>query len=190
MKVKKGRRTVENSFPRVLVISHTAFTKEDSMGSTLASYLVHYPSNKISQLFIKEMKPNIPVCFSYYKITDSELFRKILKPFKTKVGSAIKLEETKMVSGVGVTAQKQSIGGLKHRDLALLLRNLLWSTKLWNTKAFKKWIKDFSPDVIIVQPCDFAYLIKMATKLSKELGIPLVIHQSEAYYLKGYERKR
>ncbi len=180
---------MENLFPRVLVISHTSFTKENSMGNTLASYFNQYPSDKVSQLYIKEMQPNIPVCFSYYKITDSELFRKILKPFKTKVGSAIKLEETKMVSGVGVTAQKQSIGGLKHRDLALLLRNLLWSTKLWNTKEFKKWVKDFAPQVILVQPGDFAYLIKMATKLSKELGIPLVIHQSEAYYLKGYEKK-
>ena len=75
---------MENSFPRVLVISHTAFTKEDSMGSTLASYFINYPSDKIAQFYIKEMKPNIPVCFSYYKITDSELFRKIIKRSKNK----------------------------------------------------------------------------------------------------------
>lgn len=175
------------SFPRVLVISHTSFTNEDSMGSTLASYFNQYPSEKIAQLFIKEMQPNIPVCFSYYKITDSELFGKILKPFKTKVGSYISLTKTEMENAVKKTAQVQKIGKSKNRAVALLLRNLLWSTKLWNTKEFKKWLKDFSPDVILVQPGDFGYLIKMATDLSKKLDIPLVIHQSESYYLKEYE---
>lgn len=179
---------MENSFPRVLVISHTAFTKEDSMGSTLAAYFKHYPSDKIAQLFIKEMKPNIPVCFSYYKITDSELFKKIIKPFKTKVGSAIKLDEAEMENGLGASAKKQSIGGFKHRDIALLLRNILWSTKLWYTRQFKNWVRNFSPQVILVQPGDFAYIIKLATNLSKKLGIPLVVHQSESYYLKEYEK--
>lgn len=177
---------MDNYFPRVLVISHTSFTKEDSMGSTLASYLKNYPSDKIAQLFIKEMKPNIPVCFSYYKITDSELFHKILNPFKTTVGSNITLCVDEIESGESKTAKSESIGGAKHRDLALLLRNLLWSTKLWNTKQFKKWVKDFDPQVILVQPGDFAYIIKLATDLSNRLNIPMVIHQSESYYLKEY----
>lgn len=180
---------MENLFPRVLVVSHTSFTKEDSMGSTLASYFSHYPTDKIAQFYIKEMKPNIPVCFSYYKITDSELFRKVLKPFKTKVGTAITLSEEEMQKSTDTTAKAESFGGHKHRDIALLLRNLLWSTKLWKTKQFKNWIKSFAPQVILVQPGDFAYLLAMATKLSKKLDIPLVIHQSEAYFLKEYEKK-
>lgn len=179
---------MESSFPRVLVISHTSFTKENSMGSTLASYFSHYPTDKIAQFYIKEMKPNIPVCFSYFKITDSELLNKILHPFKTKVGSTVSLNQSKTKSSGENSANTYEYTPHKHRDAALLLRNLLWSTKIWNTKEFKKWVKDFAPDVVLIQPGDFAYIIKLATNLSKKLNIPLVIHQSESYYLKEYEK--
>lgn len=179
---------MDTSFPRVLVISHTSFTKEDSMGSTLASYFSHYPTDKIAQFYIKEMKPNIPVCFSYYKTTDSQLVKKILHPFKTKVGTVVELEQNETKKENKDIKEEYSYKPNKNRDLALLLRNILWSTKLWNTKSLKKWIKDFSPQIILVQPGDFSFIIKLATNLSKKLQIPLIIHQSESYYLKEYEK--
>lgn len=176
-------------FPKVLIISHTSFTNANSMGSTLASYFSAYPQDKLSQLYIKEMIPDIPICFSYYKITDLELLNKIKHPFKTTVGSKINLSEEKMKTNKGTNAKSESIGGYKHRALALLLRNILWGTRLWNTKQFKAWIKEIAPQVILVQPGDFAYILKFATKLSKKLDIPLVVHQSEAYYLKENQSK-
>lgn len=176
-------------YPRVLVISHTSFTRENSMGATLAAYLERYPAECISQLYIKEMLPNIPVCYRYFKITDGELLSKLKHPIKVKVGTEIGFRPEEMGAAKGSGAVADARGAKKHRALGMILRDLLWSTRLWNTRRFREWIKRVSPEVILVQPGDFGYLLKLATRLSRKLDIPLVVHQSEAYYLKPQQER-
>lgn len=176
--------------PKMLVISHTSFTASDSMGSTLAAYLSEYGADNIAQFYIKEMKPDIPVCNRYFCTTDKELVQKILHPAKTTVGKIVALEKNvdgTIRAGSAAVADKKATGG--NREFAMLLRNLVWSTGLWNNAGFKAWVKEFAPDVILVQPGDFSYLLKIAVTLSKKLDIPLIVHQSEAYYLKKYAKK-
>ncbi len=175
-------------FPRILIISHTAFTKADSMGSTLASYFTSYDPDCIAQFYIKEMTPDIPVCRRYYCVTDRELVRKLLRPITGKVGTAVELAEDES-SAPGKSAESSQIGGHRHRDAALLARKLIWSTRLWNNKRFKDWIRSVDPQVILVQPGDFSYLLDMGVYLAGELQIPIVVHQSETYYLKEYEKR-
>lgn len=176
--------------PKVLVISHTSFTASDSMGGTLAAYFTQYDPDCVAQLYIKDMTPDIPVCKNYYCITDNDLVRKILHPLKTRVGRPMYLstnEDGSIQQGKSAIADQK--GKHAHRDLAMLARNLVWSTGLWDNTAFRDWINAFAPQVILVQPGDFSYLLKLAVKLSNRLHIPLLVHQSEAYYLKSYEKK-
>lgn len=175
-------------YPRILVISHTSFTKANSMGSTLASYFTGYDPNCMAQFYIKEMTPDIPVCRRYFCTTDNEIVRKLLHPFTSTVGKAIELNEKNEILE-GKTATRSSAGGSRHRDLALLMRKILWSTRTWYNKRFREWIADFSPQIILVQPGDFSYLLDMGVFLSKKLDIPVIVHQSESYYLKEYEKK-
>lgn len=178
------------NLPRVLVISHTSFTASDSMGSTLAAYLSEYDPECVAQFYIKEMTPDIPVCNRFFCVTDKELVQKLRHPVRTKVGRRVTLERDAHGSiQKGDSAVADSRGGHAHRDFAMLLRNLVWSTRLWNTAEFKAWIKEFDPQVILVQPGDFSYLLKLAVELSQKFNIPLLVHQSEAYYLKPYEKK-
>ncbi len=172
------------NLPKVLVISHTPFLSTDSMGSTLASYFIRYDASNVAQFYIKDMLPDIPVCKNYYRTTDREILNKILHPFKKiKVGKRVEL------SPANEKSAGTSDGKKFNRATGLLIRNLVWKTGLWNTKDFKNWVKEFNPDVILLQPGDFGYIIKLAVKLSKKLHIPLMMHQSESYYLKPYFEK-
>lgn len=178
---------MNENLPKVLVISHTPFAASDSMGSTLASYFGEYAPDRLAQFYIKNITPDLPVCNNFYKVTDNEILRKILHSFSQKVG-------TRMESGIKPSESSGSAVKDKHvnkenRALGLLIRNLVWSTNIWNNKRFKAWVKEFSPDLIMLQPGDFSYIFKIALKLSKKLDIPLVIHQSESYYLKPYISK-
>lgn len=177
-------------FPKLMVVSHTSFTASDSMGSTLASYLRAYPAEQTAQFYIKEMTPDIPVCQRYFKVTDKELVQKILHPIRGRVGERVFLqtrEDGSIQTGSGAVADRK--GSFRYRHVGMLLRNLVWSTGLWDNAEFREWIHEFKPEAILVQPGDFSYLLKMAVKLSEKLDIPLVVHQSEAYYLKRYEKK-
>ena len=174
--------------PRVLIISHTSFTKSDSMGGTLASYFSEYPAEYISQFYIKDMKPDIPVCRNYYCVTDRELLRKLCMPWTAAIGKVLKYDERTIQAETGVGAKSSALGGKKHRDAAMILRHLLWKTNVWRNHRFKQWLLETDPQVVLVQPGDFPFIMDLAVDISKKLQIPLVLHQSEAYYLKKFEK--
>lgn len=176
-----------NKLPKILVISHTPFAASDSMGSTLASYFSTYERDKIAQFYIKNKLPDMSVCENYYRVTDSEILKKLFHPFSGNVGRKIEILEATQLKEVNL--EKDVKVSRKNRAIGLLLRNLLWQTDIWYNRNFKNWLLEFSPDIILLQPGDFSYLFKIGVRLSKKLNIPLVIHQSEAYYLKPYIRK-
>ena len=175
---------MQEKLPKILVISHTPFAASDSMGSTLASYFGTYDPDKTAQFYIKNKTPDMPVCKNYYRVTDNEILKKLFLPFSVKAGK--KIDFSKETQNKGSIKEKEVTVSKKNRAWGLILRNILWSTKVWYNRDFKRWLKDFSPDIILLQPGDFSYMFKLATRLSKKLNIPLVIHQSEAYYLKPY----
>ncbi len=175
--------TAKNSLPKILIISHTAFLSSDSMGSTLGAYFTQYPPNKVAQFYIKNMIPDMPVCENYYRVTDAEVLHKLTHPFSADCGIAFRLGEMKQEENAAQPSENNSLSK-KHRGIGLILRDILWRTGVWKNKKFKKWLDDFDPQVIMVQPGDFSYIIQLASEISKKRKIPLLIHQSEAYYLK------
>ena len=158
------------------------------MGSTLASYLTEYDSDCVAQFYIKDMQPDIPVCDNYYRVTDSDVLNKVLHPFLRKnVGNQVDLISVDGIARLAVKDKKS--GSIKSRAFRMILRNIIWILSDFQKKGFNKWVEDFSPDVVLVQPGDFSFLIKLALKISKKLNIPLIVHQSESYYLKPYFSK-
>lgn len=172
--------------PKILVISHTCFSLNDSMGSTLASYFSTYDSSLIAQFYIKDMVPNSSVCDKYFRITDRELLLKFKKPFKTKVGRVIKKDFELKVSNYSASSDNL---GKKNRWLNMMFRDFLWGFKGWKTKELECWVDEFKPDLILCQPGDFSYLLHIALYFKNKHNIPLVIHESESYYLKSTKGK-
>lgn len=173
--------------PKILIISHTSFTKSDSMGSTLASYFSEYDPDSIAQFYIKDMNPDIPICKRFYRVTDNEVLNKCKHPFrKGNIGEKVELSTN--VGEHAATTDKN--GKLKiSRATGLIIRNFVWNISHFEQKGFNRFVDDFSPDAVLVQPGDFAFLIKLAVKISEKRNIPLIVHQCESYYLKPYFSK-
>ncbi len=174
----------EKDLPRILIISHTPFCSSDSMGSTLGAYFMEYPADRVAQFFIKPKVPDMPVCENYYCVTDGEVLHKVTHPFSGACGKAFRLGEVEPQQAAEATSSAERSMSGKHRGVGLLLRDLLWRTGVWKNKQFQKWLDDFDPQVVMVQPGDFSYIIQLAVEISTKRKIPLMIHQSEAYYLK------
>jgi glycosyltransferase involved in cell wall biosynthesis len=132
------------------------------------------------------MRPDIPVCFRYYCVTDNEVVNKLTNPFFKPIGKSMLFTAEELKDTPGAAAKADKIGK-KHRPWMHLVRNMVWASKVWNNRRFKTWILDFDPQIIVLQPGDFTYLYQLARTLAKKLQIPLMIHQSEAYYLKDEE---
>jgi len=175
-----------SAFPKILVLSHTCFSKSDAMGSTLQSYFLSYDKEFVAQFFIKKMMPSFDVCSNYFFLSDKDAFKMAITPFYRKRGKIFtSKKDDDLPSNINSI---RTVYTTKHRSFALLIRNLVWNLAFFNYKKFFKWVDEFSPEVILCQPGDFPFLFKLAIKLKKKYEIPIIIHQSETYYLKPYKK--
>lgn len=166
--------------PKVLVISNECLSKSGSNGRTLKNFLLGWPKESLAQFYIQNNAPDFEVCSNYYKITDYQALNAFWG--KARDGRIVNCETENSV--VSVSGQV----GKPHRNaLTMLARELVWGSKRWMTPEFKAWVRDFSPELILLQAGDCAFMFKLASSLAKEYQIPLVIYNSEGYYFKKYD---
>jgi hypothetical protein len=173
----------KNRFPRVLVISHNCFSLNSSNGRTLSNFFINWPKKALAQFYINNEIPDSGLCNNYFRVTDTEALKAFYKG--SSVGSVI--------------TNKTVANDLKNQDILLknvyrrhrrrtsfnyIVRNLIWDSKRWRSKEFEKWIDDFSPEVVLLQLGDYAFMLRIALEIAKNKNIPLLIYNSEDYYFK------
>lgn len=167
-----------SSYPRVLVISNNCFSKTGSNGRTLGNLFLHWDSEKIAQFYIHNEYPNHKKCSRYYRITDKEILQSILS---RKAGKVISEKNEDILKS------NLSSKSIKNKTvIKYLLRNVIWKVGNWYNVQFKKWIKQFDPELIVFQAGDTPFMYKIARTISNDYKIPLVIFNTEGYYFKNY----
>ena len=71
--------------------------------------------------------------------------------------------------------------------LTMMLRNLAWNSGRWKKGGFSEFVRDFEPQVILVQAGDCGFMLRLARKLAKQYAIPLVVYNSEGYFFKKFD---
>jgi len=173
-------------YPRVLVISNNCFSSSNSNGRTLGNFFMNWDSDCLAQLYIQAELPNSNVCKSFYRVTDYEILNAVLK-FRS-CGKVIKETEINLDSNNTRTdkglEKKINSSKEKKKPFMYILRNLLWYTNKWKTMKLINWIDNFQPEILLFQAGDSVFMYDIARKLSIEYKIPLIIYNSEDYYLK------
>ncbi|PGY13298.1 hypothetical protein COE23_15715 [Bacillus cereus] len=175
-------------YPRVLVVSNNCFSDSNSNGRTLGNFFINWDKDSIAQFYIQAELPNSNVCENFYRVTDYEVLNSFLK-FQ-KCGR--KLEKEEITVGSNNTRTDEGLekkihsfpSKTKKKPHMYILRNLLWYTKKWKIKQLYDWIDAFQPEIILFQAGDSAFMCDIARMLSIKYDIPLMIYNSEDYYLK------
>lgn len=171
-------------YPKVLVISNNSFSKTSNNGRTLGNLFMGWPKDRIAQFCISTTEPDYDVCENYYLLTD----RSMLNGFKhLKKGKRCDIE-----TGFG-TEGNAIIGGKKvfKTPWKALFRHVVWSGRRWESKEFKEWVDVFQPEILVVMNSDSTFILDIATSLSLKKNLPLVMYNTEGFYLftKSYFRK-
>lgn len=161
---------------RVLVVSHNCFSDSGSNGRTLANFFKDYPEDCLAQFYIYNERPTSAVCRRYYRVTDKEALRSL---WGGGCGGEIALA-TEDVSTPADPPQKKP----KKTPFVYWVREHVWRFGHWRNKRLRAWIDAFSPEVVLLQAGDSAFLFDFARRVSQQRGIPLVIYNSEGYYFK------
>lgn len=171
--------THNKKVPRLLIVSINALRKSGSNGKVMRDLLLSWPTEKLAQLYLHNETPDFDVCHNYYRVTDKEA----LIAFCTgkQVGGEIVRNKEEMVEGLPVTVSRP-----KKNPLTLLLRDLVWNSRRWQSRVFWQWIEAFSPEVVLVQAGESSFSHQIGIDISEKYRVPLVVFNTENYFLKDY----
>lgn len=162
--------------PKVLIISNECVSQMTSNGRTLGMYFKDWPIDSIAQFCIKFNAPDFKLCNNYYVLTDENVKNAFIRFKKAK-----RLDLNNIDKG-RVEVLNKSKTSVKNA-LKMCIRNLVWMSGAWDSKELGKWIADFSPEIIVLQSSDSAFMLEIAYKVSERLNLPLVIFNTEGYCL-------
>ena len=165
------------STPRVLVVSNQCFSNSTSNGRTLGTLFKGWPRESLRQFCISLDNPEPELCSSYFAISDKEAF-------KACVTLGLKRPQGKHAQAESVAIPATPVtGGKSIRKTAatFLARNAVWSSGLWKSRAFKAWLEEFKPQIVVFQSGDSAFMADIARKIAHRYNSKLLIFNTEGY---------
>lgn len=166
---------------KILIVSHNCFSSSSNMGKTLGYYFSSFERDQIAQLYLYAEHPDSDeICNNYYRFTDFDAIKSIF--LRGRFGK--KVNPTPLNANRVDSKREEKIYSFAKRKTAVkyLFRDLVWSLSSWNTRRLKRWIDDFSPDLVFFASGDSAFSYNIARKIAKKRSIPLVVSCVDDYY--------
>lgn len=171
---------------RILIIGHNVLDKRTAFGKTLISFFKNWGSDSLAQLYFHSEVPTSDICNNYFRITDTDVFNNVIKRRKLtgKSFGAAEIDETRTTSrtDTGIKSKIYSFGR-RRSSLIYIARNFIWRKAKWFSDELKKWITDFSPEVIFFAAGDYAFAYDITYKIAEEYNIPVVMYCCDDYYI-------
>ncbi len=174
-----------NTFPRVLVISHNVFCETTNMGKTLKSFFSSWNKEYLAQLYFHAEVPTDNICDKYFRVTDTDM---LISVFSHKSHNTIFTFNDIQYNRVSTRIDTGFIAKIyqyarKRSPLIYFLRNSLWRLGIWNSVEIENWIDDFNPEVIFFASGDYSFSYEVTLSISKRKRIPIIMYCCDDFYL-------
>lgn len=165
-------------YPRVLVFSNNSFSLTNSNGRTLGNLFTGWPKESLAQFCISSDGPNWDICNHYCCVSD----RAVIHSFLTI--SPVDPYDLHDFSPNNDAAIKKN--RIRRTPFKSLIRHLIWSLGLWWGKSINHWFDEFSPQIVMIQSGDTAFMHNLALRVATKYNAKLVFFNTEGiYYLKS-----
>lgn len=165
---------------KVLIISHNPLSTFESMGKSLLEMTRVFKKEELIQLYVYPSVPNVDRCASYFRITDKDILKSyFFLPMKIGVVEA-QLNQNSLFENE--KDEKVYRNPKNKRPLMMLLRDAMWRCSKWYRRSLVEWLKTEKPDCILAAPGGAKFLYDMASKISKDLEIPVFSYLCDEFY--------
>lgn len=172
---------------KVLLISHNVFDYRSNMGKTLCSFFSGWNTERLAQLYLHSEVPTTDICHRYYRVTDTDALKTVGLMKRKIVGRSF--SEADIDRSVSTSRVDKGIKrkiyffGRKRTPLIYVARNTMWRLSGWYSDALKKWISEFSPDVIFFAAGDYGFVYDIVYVISRDFDIPIVMYCCDDYFI-------
>lgn len=165
------------NYKRILILSNECLSARTANGRTLANFLVSYPKECLAQFSLQSVSPDFELCENYFCVSDGEALQAFLKG--KRVGRRLTRQEEQVIAAQGKARGRTA--------LTMLLRDMIWNSGRWKKGGFSDFVREFSPQVILLQAGDCRFMLRLARKIARQYKIPIVVYNSEGYYFKKFD---
>lgn len=166
--------------PKVLVIGINAW-REDGTAHTLMDIFRCWNPEKVALIYTRADLPNTKVCNRYFQISESQIIRSVIKPWK-KVGRRVESTSASDQKEAQLEHSRYAKGHKRQSSILPLLREIVWKLGRWKTRDLKKFIADFDPDIIFVPIYPTAYMGRIQRYIARLTGKPTVCYLADDNY--------
>lgn len=203
-------RTTEK---RILVLSNECFSQNTSNGRTISVLLREIQPEHLAQFYLHGT-PDQSICSNYFHVSDEDALNALLCRRPKTTPAAARAETTtaapktvqpaaqipaqqanKRQSGdaLRTVAENRTTAAPPMRMPAqkprktcknIVLRDLVWRSNRWWKSDFTKFLREFHPDVVLLQAGDSPFMYAIARRIAKKFRARLVMFNTENYVLK------
>lgn len=194
-KKEEGIRKKGGGYPRLLIISSSAFNPLSGGGITFTNLFHGWPKDKIATVHSDKIKPSVDVCEKYYFLSSKEFVWGFPFSLAKIFGLQEQLENlAREAKGVAVHGDSGS-GGILKNLLKLILplfqrffKNEI-PTDVRISAELEKFIDNFKPEVIYTILGSLPY-INLVKKVSERYNLPVVIHMMDDWPAVRYRKEQ
>lgn len=133
---------------RVLVVSDIEWSDDNSLGNTMSNLFSGIKDIEVASLYRRTSNPSNLLCKKYFRISYISILKNFLK--KENIGEYFELDKP-ISAKTEVTGEKKAISlihKLKLNKLIYFVEDMLFATKKWENKKYKKFLEEYNPDII------------------------------------------
>ena len=171
---------------KILILSAEVW-RDDTNGGNVLSNIIKGLDAEIAQVFCNPGTPDNMLCKRYYQMTDSMVMRSFFK--HRPIGKELIFENypcEERVEAEKITEQpNKKMYSFFHRHrlgIFYFARNFLWNHSNWKHEGFKRFIDDFSPDIIFAPCYGSKFMLKMTRFVAEYTGKKVISYISDDSY--------
>lgn len=170
---------------KILIIAANALSQTSNNGKTYRSFIQSMNREDIAQFYTGTNEyPDENCCMNFYRVTDFQLIKSLLKFWKPVINSHGELIKTIENKGLGGLHSNAGVVSLKRQAKNLsYFREMLWASNIWDNTELNNWIEDFKPTHIFAVLGSGLALHKITRKLSKHYNIPFSVYFTDDYII-------
>lgn len=131
---------------RILVISRSPWDDRNSIGNTFSNWFTDWSDAEFFGIYCRASLPDNKVCHKYYMVPPLALLKNMFRPSKTGWSIDTKSENSTIEAGNEQTLIQNAQQGKK--EWMYLVTDLAYSTGVWKSAAYKRFIAEANPDIV------------------------------------------
>lgn len=161
---------------KILIISNSEWDDNNSFGNTFSNFFSGMDL-EFANIYCRSGMPNTKLCSRFLRLSDQQIVSYILGRRKDPAQRVNNMQENAASNDKAVAFAKR-----KRWAIIFLLRELLWKIGRPYSSEVRQFISEFKPDLLFLPTYPYTYINRMALRIQKDFGLPMVSYMSDDEY--------